>query len=357
MKSRAARVTLVCLVFLLLAGLLAEIGLREVLFGDGKFLAGLREPGRYADYFSDDDYWKLQHRFDRIELPTREAHPVLGWVGRFSGETYLHDQAGQLLGRRPVLLYGDSFAACVAAEDCFDEILNQDAEFSADHFLLNYGVGGYGTDQILLLMRESLDLYRNPYVVVSLMTLDMDRSVLSVRSGQKPRFHLEQGQLVLDPVAIEAQPAKYLEHHPPSIRSYVYRMLLFSREMPSFVRRTLRSEAAGIQYKRQLNEQILLAMIAELRDRELDFCFLIFHPHLPGISTLDSESDWRDPFLRSLLEREQVPFIWSKDLLPKAAPGAPIDYSRYILENDGHPTTSFNSLIATEIEARLLGSL
>ena len=42
------------------------------------------------------------------------------------------------------------------------------------------------------------------------------------------------------------------------------------------------------------------------RVEDIDFVFLIFHPHWPGVSTLDNENDWRDRFLKDILEKQLI---------------------------------------------------
>ena len=90
--------------------------------------------------------------------------------------------ASYINNRRSVLLYGDSFTGCYSKGDCFEHILNGDEIFSKNNMLLNYGVGGYGVDQIYSRFKNSVDKYNNPFVVMSLMTLDLDRSILTVLS-------------------------------------------------------------------------------------------------------------------------------------------------------------------------------
>jgi hypothetical protein len=344
---KALKAGLALSVSTLAACALLELGLRAALFGGGQPFESLRRAARYADPDGDEDCWKLEYRFGPRFPPPRHPHPVLGWVGRFSPDTYAHDDEGRLAGRRPVLLYGDSFAACAPGVRCFEEILGADPAFAEEHLLLNYGVGGYGVDQILLLLQRSIERYEDPFVVLSLMTLDLDRSVLTVRTGQKPRFGLEDGELVLDSPPIEPDAAAFFDAHPPGIRSYVYRGLLYSRLMPRGVRAWLTGERASIARKEELNGALIRELLREVRSRGLDCVFLVFHPHVEG-STLDGAPDWRERFLRALLEREQVPLIWSKDLVERSPEGA-FDAGRYILPGDGHPTALFNELIAQRI--------
>ena len=121
----------------------AELGLRWLLTQESELAATLRDPDRYADPLTDDDYWLLKHRWDPTYQTLRKTHPRLGWT-KFADERQLHDDAAQVGDRRPVLLYGDSFAACTRGTRCFQDFLNEDPAFSAEHYLLNYGVGGFG---------------------------------------------------------------------------------------------------------------------------------------------------------------------------------------------------------------------
>lgn len=333
--------------------LAAELALRWALFGPADGFAALRRPELFAEPLGDDELWKLQVALDGEHRPPERPHPVLGWVGWFSEETYEHRDAAQLGARRPVLLYGDSFAACVPATRSFHEILNGDPAFAAEHHLLNYGVSGYGVDQILLLLQRTIDLYDDPFVVLSWMTFDLDRSVLTVRPGQKPRFRLADGELQLEPTPILSDPLQHHAEHPPAIASYLWRFLLHGGLLPRSAQALLTAEPAAIARKEALNERLLLAAFDELRRRDVDFVCLVFHPHAPGVSTLDGPPDWRERFLRELLERERVPYIWSEDALPPRAPGEAFDAARFITP-DGHPTTELNERIAERIARAVL---
>ena len=173
---------------------IAEFAFRKVLFSNSESFASLKQPSYYSDYlkhrnehFFNDNYWKLQYIFN----PQKEVgflHPKLGWTGYFDSETYLHNDVKKIIGRRPVLLYGNSFTMCMDTVKCFQEILNSDHEFADRHYLLNYSVGGYGLDQIYLLMDASAEKYNNPFVIFSMLTTDLDRSLLSFRLAPKPRL-------------------------------------------------------------------------------------------------------------------------------------------------------------------------
>ena len=77
--------TFSCLISLLML----EFGLRLILFNDIQGLEKLRNPDLYADYFSEDDYWKLHYLWEYEPPPETvfQPHPSLGWINdRFSAQ-------------------------------------------------------------------------------------------------------------------------------------------------------------------------------------------------------------------------------------------------------------------------------
>ena len=137
---------LLVLTSILISTVLIELPIRLLLFSSMPFMATYRDPGLYAPEYSD-DYWKLSYWFTpRTDFPPA-VHPLFAWTGHFEGEHYQHEEVNRLNGRRPVLLYRDSFAQCVPSnQDCYQQFLNTDREFTENHYFLNYGVGGYGLD-------------------------------------------------------------------------------------------------------------------------------------------------------------------------------------------------------------------
>ena len=197
-------------------------------------------------------------------------------------------------------------------------------------------------------MERTLPLFPDAVVVAGLMTLDIDRAVLSLRDAPKPRLRLEGGALVRGQASAPEEEGA-LAH---GIRSFLYRKLLFSRFIPSRVRASLRDEAGIVRRKKELAGAILDAMAAAAGDREL--LFLVFHPHVPGVAPLDGEGGWRDEFLRGWLENSSRQYIWSRDLFREHAADPP-DVSRWIRPEDGHPTGRFNWLVSAELRRRLTG--
>jgi hypothetical protein len=63
--------------------------------------------------------------------------------------------------------------------------------------VLNFGVHGYGQDQMLLYLKEEGIKYHTDIVILGFVALDMDRNLVSFRDYAKPRFVLDGARLVL----------------------------------------------------------------------------------------------------------------------------------------------------------------
>ncbi len=343
---------IICLFF-------AEWVYRKALFGGNDAFNTLRKPELYADYFMDDDYWKLYHIFSSGEYKApANPHPLLGWIGDFDRQTLRHNKTDSVKKRKPVLLYGDSFAECAEGAECFQYLLNNDSAFNKNNYLLNYGVGGYAVDQIQLLFKNTYKQYEKPFVVFSIMCSDLDRTILTNRIGQKPYYEIVADTLMLKGVPIEKDPEKFFTEHPPEISSYIWRRLVYTprNPLPDRIKVWLKDEDEKNNYKMQLNEKVLQAAIDELKKNNIDFTFLVFHyvqkdNHQFSVET---EDNWRDKFIRSFIEKNHLPYIWSKDLIKNDTAYHKDNLDKYMMESNGHPTTYFNQLIANEIKKQVL---
>ena len=332
--------------------LLAEFAFRLILFSDIETFAYLRNPYYYSDHikhknedFYNENYWKLNYLFNK-SFNVKNPNPLLGWTGFFDKKTLDHRDHKASKGKRPVLLYGDSFAMCVDSCECFEDILNSDPEFASENYLLNYGVGGYGVDQIYLLFNETVDKYENPFVIFSLLTTDMDRSMLNVRDAQKPYFVLNDDGLELQGVPITLSSEEFFEQNSPDIKSYLWNKFKSSPLYPFSQNKKLETEY--IEKIKTLNRAILTEAFKKLKELNTNYVVLIFHPvHLP-------RTGWRLTFLRELCYENKVPYICDLDVR-----NADRNYSKYIqykyaVMGDGHPTTYSNVLISNKLKRYIL---
>lgn len=100
---------LVLFASILITFLIAEIVFRSLLFSGLSVMQKLRVEHLYAD---GGDMWNLRYFFGgKAYIRPYPVHPLLGWVSKkVSPDTYEHISSGEIIGRIPVLLYGDSFA-------------------------------------------------------------------------------------------------------------------------------------------------------------------------------------------------------------------------------------------------------
>ena len=91
--------------------------------------ASIRQPQKFCDGDSEDDYWKLRSGFQdpALIVDGPSPDPKVGWTGSFiTPGTYEHVNESAIRGRKLVLLYGDSFSQCnTPPEECFSPAWNR----------------------------------------------------------------------------------------------------------------------------------------------------------------------------------------------------------------------------------------
>lgn len=318
--GRVARVLRVALIFLGLAWGAGELGVRWLLFGEGTVASALgerlRDPNRFADALSEDEFWKLQ----RILQPVAErdqfarAHAELGWVpARVDRESLAHRAERSLRGRRPVLLYGDSFSKCVVpADECWESLL-EESPLGEDLRMLNFGACAYGLDQIVLLLERSIDRYveEDPIVVIGILVdEDLDRCALSFRGHPKPRVTVRAGGLGWEfPGAMSAD--AWMAENPLQISSYLGRLCMRSGFSPQSWGEG--AKASMIAQKQRSADWLLRRAQELLEARGLDHFVVLFHGEL--LAQRRAGSDWREAFLERSLGELGVPFVSSREHL------------------------------------------
>ena len=164
-------------------------------------------------------------RMERLETVRDVVDPVLGWRYRsgFSGDGETismqgvrgsqHYSSAPTPGRLRVAVFGDSFVYGNEARDA--ETWSFVAEQAAPTIeILNYGVGGYGTDQAYLRFLAEGESLKANLVVLGFVAVDLPRNVSVYRRfadpreaiAVKPRFQLDAaGRLVIISSPIERE--------------------------------------------------------------------------------------------------------------------------------------------------------
>lgn len=329
--------------------LIIELAIRVAIGAGIPLPNSLQKPQLFTHYERDqtehiynNDYWKLNFLFSGnsdIEYP----HPLLGWTGNFDHKTFEHADEFFSKDKRPVLLFGDSFSQCIDSTKCFEDYLNSDTSFTNRSYLLNFGVGGYGIDQIHLLMQQALTRFDNPIVIFGMLTTDMDRSMLRFRDAPKPYFEVDNDELILKGAPISQGSSEYIEEHPIEVKSYVFNVLRNS------INWLLKTEASDESKSRiiALNKLIIETQVGELRAKSIEPIMLLFQP------INQPKNDWRSSFLLNLFDSENLEVIDTRELLFRDIEKTKNSKEDYFITEDLHPTSLYNRIIAEEIKNRV----
>ena len=320
------------LAVLVVAGAATELAARSLLFGWlgdrlGERASEVRRPGRVA-HPVEDLYWlvgdRLAVRGGASLAPVPDYDPLVGWLGgAIDPAGYRHLDESAVGERRPVLLYGDSYAACVVpAGGCFQDHLERHA-LGATHAIVNYGVGGFGLDQAVLLFEATAERFaeRDPQVVLGvLVDDDLDRCALGYRGWPKPRFERAGASW-------EARPAAPQRPDPPWT-SYALRLGLHGEALADSRLHDALCERAAIEAENRARCEALLARLAEgVRTRGLDAFVVLFFG--PASIAAPEHNGWRERFLTDTLDALGLDWVSTRGALTRHAEQsgrAPADY-------------------------------
>jgi len=324
-------------------------------------ISGFRNPGLYADAYADDDHWELAHRwysYHRLKgqasqmvfiPPGLQYSPTLGWAPKASPDNPLG-----ILAKTPyqpdyvgpaILFYGDSFVYGHTSLE--EKIPQQLGGLLPGCAVYNYGVYGYGVDQIFLRLEESFTRFRKPRVIFGILTTDIDRSVLTLRDAPKPYFAVSNGVLELRGVPVPPRPSEWLRQNPPPVRSY---LLAFLKRVFTLSRIGWNSiETTAKQAEKELvSSQIFDTLVRQSRQFQFPLLFVIFYSPDELWYT-----GWRERYLHVELQRLGVPYLDTKLALVNAIKGHGEGISAFYL-SDGHPTPLGNAVIAQAIAEYVL---
>jgi len=160
---------------------------------------------------------------------TRIYDPDLGWIQRTgfksrSVNTLLHGVRANGMGEsaiRPggVLAVGDSFTAGTEVSDA--ETWPAQLERLIGEPVINAGIPGYGTDQIVMRAEQLLAIVRPRVLLVDFLSQDILRSGYSNYGAPKPYYTIEDDRLVLHNSPVPVQSSGFANSLTAAIKSVV----------------------------------------------------------------------------------------------------------------------------------------
>ena len=349
-RPLATNLLLAFVSFIVGGSLFGEILFRVMILSGSKKLLN---PAMYFDPDFEDEFWIYEAEWSKksgVQNATR-VHSLLGWSQRYvsDGNPFGLLEATQFRlmrdGKPKVLIYGDSFIAPDLENDQSIPFFVRTSLEGID--VLNLGVGGYGLDQIFLMFRETHRLVDSPSVTIGVLLDDVNRSILSIRSAQKPRFSVDSsGRLFLRNVPIQQDSRKFLQEAKPWCFSYLYRYVL-TRFRFALAYHGKKSEIVSI------TRALLAEFAKECSKTCRDLQFLLFYR--PG-QFLSPVPDWRETLLKEELSRLRIPYLDSKvplsEYLRESKQLATVLYR----DGDDHHSALANRVIGEFVASRMKGA-
>jgi hypothetical protein len=347
LRELTAGIGLVVLSTIAICGLCEGL-LRVVLFSDSFAIDALRKPWRYAS--GDDDYWKLSFIWEagKKGQGVGRIDPELGWapakepgnpLGIITETPYKMEDI-----RQPVLFFGDSFVAgATPIPYRIPQLLDG---LSVDRSVLNYGVGGYGVDQIYLRFRKTAKDFDKPTILIGILTGDLDRGVLSFRTGQKPYFDIIDDALVVRNLPILPSTRDYVKAYPPKIRSYLARFILFRLEpliSKEWSRRWVDDDGTRRQIE-HINKRLLRSFSEDAAANGMEIYTVLFY----GEEDF-SEQTWRERFLKATLDEVGLPYFDTKACILDYMKEANVQLIELFYQENGHPNEKGNQIISDSL--------
>jgi lysophospholipase L1-like esterase len=311
-----------------------------------------RNPRLYAGWSDDDDHWKLRYLWGKAHQEVEGGGFVLdrqlGWAPAKTPQNplgILAEGAYQPDGNPgSVLFFGDSYVYGMSPTPINQRVPQLLDRHLAQGVVYNYGVVGYGVDQIYLRFQRTWPLFQKPLIIIGLYTLDLDRSNLSFREAPKPYFVLTQnGDLKLNGTPVPDDIEQWLAQHPVTIRSYLAALV-------SCQARTLFNGGpiTELPYKqaekKALNAKIIEQLVTEARQQQLPLLFVVFYPKWEF-----NYEGWRELFLKQQLADLGVPSIDTKQLFLQATQADPAKISQFYDEQHGHLNELGGQVVAEAI--------
>jgi len=341
------KLNLLLVSLLLFSPLAAELAFRVAIAAG---VPQFRNPAWYANFYTDDLYWKLKYLWNPASAPAEHRiHPRLGWSQTaVTEENPLGLQSNTLArlqpdGRKKILVYGDSFIKG-AADEPYEIPRYLDVRLP-DHDVLDLGVGGYGTDQIYLMFSATRARAPDALILYGTFLTDMDRAVLRFRGCQKPVLQrTPAGELAVSNTPVVKDQLRYVRRELPGAGSYFFR----------FLKGKLGAWTADRAAVERVNAEITAEVAATARRENLRLIYVLYYnlDHFGAIT-------WREAFLKQQLDKHGLPYLDTKTYLLEHAAAHGLQLDAFYDLSDGHHNNLGNQVISDGIlnDLRKRGSL
>lgn len=321
-----------------MTALLLELVLRITFALPPGTIPRLQDPLLIGEPSNDDFYWVLLARTTG-KLARESVSPELGWTQDKPAPDNpigLGPEARQALARSgpAIYFYGDSF---VHGMPYNTKTLPTMVSEKSGNNVINLGVMGYGVDQMYLKARAMGLPPPGSEVWVGILTWDLDRTYQNYTSGQKPRFTLVDGALVLTNVPITRSNQEFVRDYKMPFRSWLWQACKRRFEL----RFGLEMEGPVKEEKIALNRAVLEKWSAWCREANIPLKVVLFHTS----RDLAWES-WRTTAVKNFSKDLDLPLFDTAEILAPYLnqPGA--SYDDLFQSGDFHHTDHAYDMIS-----------
>jgi len=366
MMKRVISNSIVLAISLIISFFVCEFLLRTVIFSD--YFKNKINIHYFANYYESDNAYRL---LLRNQLKGREEEPIfpefdpqVGWtaetvtkdnpLGIVTDKGYTIDEYKD---KRTLLFFGDSFIEGLTDINYkIPQLLDKKLDGIS---VLNFGVAGYGFDQMYLRLHSVINLFDKPHIVIGLIYPDIDRCVFKVMHSAKPYFEVENDSLVLKGVPIPANYGKWLRLYPITIKSYLFagfkgiiRRILVSRFVKEHWFEFYPSESP----KRKNEKKTICRLLIKKIKNECDakgskLTFILFPDRIDMI-----HKGWYEIFLKKTFTDLDVNYLDLTEPLKKYLDSNNLKWYSDLYRLRNHPDARENEVISGIIKNYLLNN-
>ena len=233
-----------------------------------------------------------------------------------------------------IMMFGDSFTFGeeVKDDESYPSIF---AKSAPEVYVMNFGVHGYGHDQMLLYLKESIGTYKPQIVTLGFVRWDKERNMRAFRDYAKPRFiltHTSPKTLKLTHVPVPS-PEELSRNYVRASRFGFLLSLVGSR-----IERRWNS-AARTEEENELTQELLTEFASIVRQHEAIPLFV----YLPDKAELENPKRSDLALFKTICQRAS---IICADTTPYFASRRDVSS---LFHRGGHYTKAGNALVATAI--------
>ena len=327
------------------------------------FISPLTYEQRYL--FSERSYSLENQNSKDPVLKFYEHHEVRGWTTKknlkiyIEGNSYTTNNIGERSlknykkdeSKYEVLVVGDSMTF---GEESSDEFVwtNILKKKNKNLNIINLAVPGYGIDQIYLMLKDTIEIYKPDLVIFAFVKDDFARAMLPFREAKKPFFKIKDNKLILKNVPLKKPEEVYEElKQKREDRPFYKKLKIYNLYVTLFNSSTYKIGNETRFYVRnkcdnsclELNEKIFFESYQLAKKNNSEFISLL----IPGDKKDRTDTEFKsyaDEFLENMKKKYKIDYLNLRPYFLKT----------YGFVNNGHYQQKGLRLIADTVNEQII---